>query len=147
MPVAGQWTHTHGPTFRTPWSWPTRPCVEYSWHHVCTMSLRVLATRKWRTLKVTPRVAGPGVEFAVYDCLVLVTKQSCVIGKDDRNRTGIIKACSQHMNWVELNSGVNSRIRKRVQDWLSTNCPSFAANSQLKSQVVTLARVTNVCVV
>ena len=25
IPVAGQWTHTHGPTFRTPRSGPTRP--------------------------------------------------------------------------------------------------------------------------
>ena len=25
IPVAGQWTHTHGPTFRAPRSGPTRP--------------------------------------------------------------------------------------------------------------------------
>jgi len=25
IPVAGQWTHTHGPTFRSPRSEPTRP--------------------------------------------------------------------------------------------------------------------------
>ena len=31
IPVAGQLTHTHGPTFRAPRSGPTRPqCVEYS---------------------------------------------------------------------------------------------------------------------
>jgi len=28
------------------------------------------ATRKWRVLKVTPQVATPGAESAVYDCLV-----------------------------------------------------------------------------
>jgi len=25
IPIAGQWTHTQGPTFRVPWSGPTRP--------------------------------------------------------------------------------------------------------------------------
>jgi len=25
IPVAGQWTHRHGPTFLAPRSWPTRP--------------------------------------------------------------------------------------------------------------------------
>ena len=34
IPVVGQWTHTHGPTFRAPRSGPTS--VEYLSHHVCT---------------------------------------------------------------------------------------------------------------
>ena len=31
-----------------------------------------IATRKWRVLKVTLQVATPGVESAVYNCLVFV---------------------------------------------------------------------------
>ena len=31
-----------------------------------------IATRKWHVLKVTPQMATPGTESAVYDCLVVV---------------------------------------------------------------------------
>ena len=38
IPAAGQWTHTHGPTFRAPRSGLLNRSgrVEYSWHQVCT---------------------------------------------------------------------------------------------------------------
>ena len=40
-------------------------CVCVSSHNVHAY----IATRKWRVLKVTPQVATPGAESAVYDCL------------------------------------------------------------------------------
>jgi len=35
-----------------------------------------MATRKWRALKVTPQVATPGAESAVYDWLVVTVMSS-----------------------------------------------------------------------
>jgi len=67
-----QWTHTHGPTFRTPRSGPTRPqwaCWIFMTSCLHNVPLYI-ATRKWRVLRVTPQVATPGAESAIYDCLV-----------------------------------------------------------------------------
>jgi len=49
IPVAGQWTHTHGPTFRAPRSWPTRPqwaCCIFMTSCLHTMALRVYGDTK-----------------------------------------------------------------------------------------------------
>ena len=72
IPVVCQWTHTHGPTFRTPRSGPTRPqwtCWIFMTSCLHNVPLYI-ATRKWRVLRVTPQVATPGAESAIYDCLV-----------------------------------------------------------------------------
>ena len=44
-----------------------------------------------------------------------------------------LKVCSQHTNWTELQFWTNAFQWKRSQrlNWLSTNCPSFAAANQV----------------